>query len=305
MTKDPLKKVFLKSAKVFGLCWLILVLPACKSLSSLKNQGAFLLSQEGASEDQQALKVGLFISDGGGEGTFTLIPVLKLLQENQLHFHSITGTGWGAWLAAVFARSQNINQAEWALFKLRQKGVFEDKLFTQKKSQAVALSRMTGEFFNSPLGTEFYCPVLSPRGELKFVGAFLLLGCLNALPPLNFVFPGMMYRGSVFAAQAALNRLKLKGMDLIVWLKGPVECALKDLRPGDKELSYWWELVYQLKNLQTGPEVFVFDMSRLSSKVCEFVKSRGQAIDSEFQTRLKREFKKLEHKLQNLKNQGV
>lgn len=294
------KKFFLKSA---GILVLLVVLPACQSLSSLKKGGEVLASQaeEGV---EQKLKLGLFISDGGGEGTFTLIPVLKFLQENQVHFDSIAGTGWGAWLGAVFAKSQNINQAEWALFKLRQKGVFADKLFTQKKTQALTLSRVSGEFFNTPLATDFNCPVLNSRGELKFVGGFLVLRCLNALPPLNFIFPGIPDLGSVFSARETLDHLKLKGMDLIVWLKGPVECVLKGQRFRDKELSYWLELVYQLNHLQKGPEVFVFDMSRLSSAVCGFLTSDArQETDSEFHTRLKEEFKKLEHKLKHLKDQ--
>ena len=166
---------------------------------------------------------------------------------------------------------------------------------------------MLSEFFESPLKTDFNCPVLNQKGGIRFVGGGGLLSCLNFLPPLDFVFPGVVDRGSVFAAGAALDHLKFKGVDIIVWLKGPVECVLKDPRFKDKELSYWLELVYRLNSLPTGPEVVVFDVARFSPVVCEDLNlGEGRLeLDSRFQTQIKKTFNRLEKKLSSLKEKSL
>ena len=210
-------------------------------------------------------KIGLFISDGG-KGTFSLIPVLKFFQENQLHFDSIIGTGWGAWLGAIFAKNQNTDEIRWNLFKLQKKGVFENKLFTNKKKQGKVIESNIKRALSSGLSTRFICPALNKRGNLKWLGnrnpANAVLSCLNSLPQINFQFKNTNHWGSVFVAEQALEQLKTSGMDIIIWLKGPLQCIFTDQKQKKLHQSYQLELFHQIKKIKPQPYIFVFESSQ-------------------------------------------
>ena len=248
--------------------------------------------------------MGLFISDGG-KGTFSLIPILKFFQENQLQFDSIIGTGWGAWLGAYFAKNQNTDEVQWNLFKLQQRGVFEKKLFSNKKKQARIIQTNLRQTFSSRLNTKFACPAFNKKGNLQWLGnrnpAKAVLHCLNLLPETNFKFENINAWGSVFVAGQALNRLKESGMDVIVWLKGPLQCQLTDQKQTEEKRTYWLELSHQIKRIKPNPDTFVFEPPHFPVSNCTFSKGNTTTLNKYFISSMTQKFQKLEQTLNTLR----
>ena len=276
------------------------VLSACTTFRKAPSPvGGGQPAPEGAlvPEALSPLKLGLFISDAGGLKTLTLIPVLKLFQEKQLHFDYIAGTGWGAWLGALFAKNQNTNLVEWSLFKLKQKEVFEVRLFSNRRKQAQALSFNIQESLDGKQKTGFMCPALNSRGQAVILGktnpAHAVLSCLNFLPPFGFEFPSTPFRGSVFSADMLLKQLKSQGVEVILWLKGPLECVLADKNRKARQ-NYWLELIHHLNRLavRSDPSVFVFDLSKATG--FDPCRQDSQGLDMVFRSYTEKEFQRLE-----------
>ena len=198
-------------------------------------------------------KIGLFIS-GAGANTFSVISLLELFQKNKIHFDFISGTGWGAWLAAVYAKNQNVDELKWNLFKLKEQGVFGTKWFSNKKKRVKILTSITKEALPSPLNTAFVCPALSKKRQFilwlkEQKPALATFNCLNKLPPLFFLFENTKGYGSLFSADLTLKYMREKGMDTLIWIRPSL--SLKDSPVQDITFSIFWEeLTAHLNSIQ-------------------------------------------------------
>ncbi len=187
-------------------------------------------------------RFGLFIS-GAGANTFAVIPLLELIQSQNIRFEVSAGTGWGAYLAGLYGKSQNVDNLKWNLLKLNQQGVFGTKWFDNKKKRIKILRAITEEFLSSPLNTAFACPVLSKRARLLLLKerqpAVSVLNCLQGLPPLFFSFFKKGGKGSLFSAGPLLEYVRQR-VDVVIWLKPSL--SLRSLKRDPAFYLFWREL---------------------------------------------------------------
>ncbi len=54
---------------------------------------------------------------GKGLSSFMYVGMLKSLKKKKIRIKSVTGTGWGSLIAALYAKYDNINMVEWKSFK--------------------------------------------------------------------------------------------------------------------------------------------------------------------------------------------
>ena len=196
-------------------------------------------------------KIGLFIS-GAGANTFSVVPILELFQKQNLHFDFISGTGWGAWLAAVYAKNQSAEELKWNLFKLKEKGVFGTRWFNNKRKRVKILKALTKEILPSSLSTPFVCPALSKQGKiLWFTGnkpTQALFNCLNRLPPLFFFFNKSGIQGSLFSVKPTFTYIQNSGINTLIWLKPSL--STKNFKQDPVFSIFWKELFTHLNTIQ-------------------------------------------------------
>ena len=203
-------------------------------------------------KSRERVKLGLFIS-GAGVHTFASLPLLELLQRENIHFDFIAGTGWGAWLAAFYAKNHSVDELKWNLFKLKEQNIFEIKWFDPKKKRAKLLKTLIEETLPSPLQTSFTCPVLDKQGRISWLGGKkpvqAVLSCLNLLPPLFFSFDNITKQGSLFSVEPAMEHIWKQGIDIILWIKPSFR---PNYRKNKKEpfSSLWKELFAHLNQIQ-------------------------------------------------------
>ena len=221
-------------------------------------------------------KTGLFIS-GAGASTFLALPILELLRKEKLSFDVTTGTGWGAWLAAFYAKNQSTDELKWNLFKLQELGFFGSKWFNNKKKQASILQTLTKEALNSPLKTPFFCPGLSKHNTVLWFShkapAKAVFHCLQDLPPLfldlSYALRGARGGGSLFSAGALLRRLKAGGVKTLIWIKPGF--AGSSAQNSEKKLwIFWKELSSYLNDVQKNDLKGFSNILILTTKTTRF-----------------------------------
>ena len=219
------KMIFFNTIKqlniIFIIFFLLIISVSCQSIKwpdKLKPSG----EQDIPISEKPSVKIALFISDAGAY-TFSAIPVLDFFEQKNLQFDFVAGSGWGAWIAAFYAKQQVTNELKWNLFKLKQKGLFVKKRFFNKNVKKDILVSNIKETFNSPLKTHFACPALNNSGERLWFREYqpvtALLNCLNLLPPLFFKLTQKSHQASLFSTQAMFEYLRSQGMDIIVWIR--------------------------------------------------------------------------------------
>ncbi|MDE0119415.1 MAG: hypothetical protein OXM55_05350 [Bdellovibrionales bacterium] len=246
---------------------------SCQLLSSKKKEPSQRLDTP--KKQKQRKKLGLFIS-GAGVHTFSSLSLLELLQN--IHFDFTAGTGWGAWLAALYAKNQSVDELKWNLFKLQEQGIFETKWFDNKKTRTRLLKTLIEETLPSSLQTSFTCPVLDKKGHVSWLRektpVHSLLSCLNSLPPLFFSFDNREKQGSLFSAESTMKYMGRQGIDIIIWVKPFFHPKLKE---SNKLPSLFWKELFshlnevQKKILHLSPQInphgidFSNELPRLSS----------------------------------------
>ncbi len=200
--------------------------------------------------EEEKIKLGLFIS-GAGANTFSALPLLELFQKQNITFDFTAGTGWGAWLAGLYAKNQTVDDIKWNLFKLKEQGVFEKKWFRKKRKNARLLKNITKEALFSPLSVPFVCPVVNNRGQVFWIqekrSGKNILQCLNNTLPHFFSFGSTKEQGSFFSAELTLKYLQKKGINTLLWVKPNI--LLKN-EPDKHSILFWRELSAYLNNLQ-------------------------------------------------------
>jgi hypothetical protein len=221
-------------------------------LISVKTEPTKKSSEDQTTTQKEAPKIGLFIS-GAGANTFSSLPLLELFQKEKIKFDFIAGTGWGAWIAAVYANNQSVDELKWNVFKLKEQGVFGTKWFKNKKKRVRILKNITKEVLSSRLNTPFVCPSLGKKGHLLWLTerkpAQAVFNCLNRVPPLFFLFGKTKGYGSLFSAHLTLQYLQSKNIHTIIWIKPSV--SLKSNEQDMTFSTFWRELDIHLDTMQT------------------------------------------------------
>ena len=227
---------------------------------------------------QEKQKIGLFIS-GAGANTFSSISVLELLQQEKIKFDLIAGTGWGAWVAALYAKNQSVDELKWNLFKLKEQGVFGTRWFKNKKKRVKILKTLTREVLSSPLHTSFVCPSLRKNGQLLWLTERrpiqAIFNCLNMVPPLFFLFGKTQGNGSLFSADLTLQYIRDKGIKTIIWIRPSF--SLKSTEQDMTFSIFWNELTAYLNNIQEQhlhkkPQTIILEIKNSELSLYDFSK---------------------------------
>ena len=203
-------------------------------------------------KQKKKLKIGLFIS-GAGANTFSTVPLLGLLQKEKINFHSVAGTGWGAWIAALYAKNQSLDELKWNLFKLKEQGVFGTKWFNNKKKRIKNLKKITQEVLSSPLPIPFVCPVLNNKNQVSWMTEttplISVLSCLHKLPPLFFRLQKTKDQGSLFSVDSIIKYMQqAQEVDLVIWIKPVISLSLTNQSPAFS--LFWKELSAHMNHLK-------------------------------------------------------
>lgn len=224
----------------------------CQIISPHRDKEKVPLEKPEKTTQKTPIRIGLFISDAGAN-TFSTIPLLELLQKEKINFSAVGGTGWGAWIAALYAKNQNVDELKWNLFKLKEQGVFGTKWFSNKKKRVKILKKITNEALSSTLPVPFVCPFLNNRNYISWMtettSTQSVFNCLHKLPPLFFYLKKPGGQGSLFSIASLLKYMQeIQGMEKIIWIKPAISLQSTGQSPAFS--LFWKELSAYMNSLK-------------------------------------------------------
>lgn len=250
--------------KIIILIFLFYSLTGCKTMPlNKKNNLSFFTPSKP--------KIGLFIS-GAGANTFSAISLLQLLQQENIFFDSYGGTGWGAVVAALYAKNKNVNELKWNIFKLKEQGIFKNSWFKKKVKHLQLLKFLKKEIFPSPLNTSFICPALNNKGQIIWMTntniSLSLLNCIHNLPPLSLHFEEATKSGSLFSADLVIKNMQKQKIDTLIWIKPAL--SLKVINFNKKFLIFFKELIAYTEHIKqlaikNNSKIIIFETKSDSS----------------------------------------
>lgn len=107
-------------------------------------------------------KLGLIIPPGGAKA-FSSIGLLKSLEDYNIPIHHIVGTGFGAWIGAMYSKNHSIDEVRWSIHKLQQRGLIKNRRHKVGRSFYKELKNNFSDVTSSIL---FHCPSLNPLGHV-------------------------------------------------------------------------------------------------------------------------------------------
>ncbi len=242
---------YLKLSYLVIQIFFLFCLSACQFFSAQREQVKEPSNKEDKEDKaymEKKVRIGLFIS-GAGANTFSAVSLLELFHQEKIRFDFISGTGWGAWLAALYGKHQSVDELKWNLFKLKEQKVFETKWFNNQRKQAKLLRTLTTEALSGGLQNPFVCPALNKKGQMIWLTenrpVSAALGCLNKLPPLFLSFNKISEQGSLFSADISLEYMHNRGMDILIWIK---PAFFPKARTEGKTVSFYWKELYSYLN---------------------------------------------------------
>lgn len=262
------------------LVFLFFFFSGCQILSPHRDKEKAPLEKPEKITKKEQMRIGLFISDAGAN-TFSAIPILELLQKEKIAFSAVGGTGWGAWIAALYAKDQSVDELKWNLFKLKEQGVFGTKWFSNKRKRVKILKKITNEALSSTLPIPFICPFLSNRNHISWMTEIKItqsvFSCLHKLPPLFFSLKKTGGQGSLFSVAPLLEYMEqVQGVELIIWIKPSI--LLQSTGQSPAFSLFWKELSAYMNSLKEGPinnpnrKIFLLEINQSISFLDDFSK---------------------------------
>ncbi len=304
---ETFKMIFLNTIKQLNVLFIVLFLLSINiSCQSIKWSDK---SKPSEKEDvsiskTSSMKIALFISDAGAY-TFSAIPVLDFFEQNNLQFDFVAGSGWGAWIAAFYAKNQTTNELKWNLFKLEQKGLFAKKGFFNRNVKKDVLISNIKETFTSSLKTNFVCPALNNKGDRLWFREYqpvtALFNCLNLLPPLFFKLTQKSHQASLFSVHAMLEYLRSQKMNIIIWIRPSFQLKGLGLK-GNYADVFWKELVLNLNQQKEDENLFIFSLPVFPYSIADFSKL-DMIVKSSVPMSVRKKFSQVEKILQRDKEE--
>ena len=252
----------------------------CQTISTHRDKDKTPPEKQEEIAQKEQMRIGLFIS-GAGANTFSTIPILELLQKEKIKFSAVGGTGWGAWIAALYAKDQNVDELKWNLFKLKEQGVFGTKWFSNKKKRVKILKKITNEALSSTLPIPFVCPFLNNRNYISWMTEITttqsVFSCLHKLPPLFFSLKKKGGQGSLFSIAPLLKYMQqVQGVELIIWIKPSI--LLQSTGQSPAFSLFWKELSAYMNGLKEeyinnhNAKIFLLEINQSISFLDDFSK---------------------------------
>ena len=241
-------------------------------------------------QKQSRPRVGVIIGAGGARA-FSSIGVLKALQAEDISIDYLVGMGWGAWVAGVYSKNQSIDEVQWSLHKLFKRGFFKSSLL--KGSYAKNIEDLSVDFkenfSHSDSQIPFSCPSIAQTGRVVWQSQTNLKRAVKhclVVPPF-FKLNSYVW-GSIFSVRKAIDFLKEKKMDVILWIHS-IEGG--DLFPKkfsrDRSRFLWMSARAEISNIKIESNVkkinpdmdgfYLHDFSKINNIVLEGEKA-GQKM---------------------------
>ncbi len=153
--------------------------------------------------------------------------VLKAFDESKIPVEHIVGIGWGSVVGALYSKQGMSNDAQWRIYKLKKEDL-PGKSFFSSSIKADSVGSMRG-FLADGLQKSlmeksqipFSCPTTALRnGKTYWQRRGRLVDAVSrciSFPPLFKPFSGKV-AGDLFSMQAAVEHLKQRGIDLIIYV---------------------------------------------------------------------------------------
>ena len=232
------------------------------------------------------------IIGAGGARAFSSIGVLKTLQAEGIPIDYLVGMGWGAWTAGVYSKNQSIDEVQWSLHKLLKRGFFKSSFL--KGSYAKNIEDLSIDFKenfdHSHSQIPFSCPSIAQTGRVVWQSQVNLKRAVKhclVVPPF-FKLNSYVW-GSIFSVKQAVDLLKEKKMDVILWIHS-IEGG--DLFP--KKFSYdssrllWMSARAEISNIKIESHVkkispymdnfHLHDFSKINNIVLEGEKAAQKIV---------------------------
>ena len=222
-------------------------------------------------------KMGLIIGPGGAR-TLSALGVLKVLEEYDIPIHHIVGIGWGAWLAALYAKNKSLAEVRWSFYKLSKSGFFETSILNKslKPKKVSALKKNLQENFSvKKTKIPFSCPILTTQNKKIWKTQRFLKNAVQScvgLPPLFKMDSSI--KSSPFSIRDSIQHLKSQNVDLVIWINplGDGSLFSKGQASSDIEL-FWNEMAYMFQNIEDTPTVLKITPSLFLFSIADFSKT--------------------------------
>jgi len=165
----------------------------------------------------------------GGAKTIAASAILKLLDSEDLNIKYVSGLGWGALPAAIYANNLKPNELEWQFYKLKQKPLYATNFIGTKKDylEPKKVKSYTEQIFGNKkiqdFKLAFACPVKKVgdnKTTIKLSDSAVdgLMMCLDHPPLFKRADNQIIYIDSLNGlAESDLTKSKLSSLDQAYW----------------------------------------------------------------------------------------
>ena len=242
-------------------------------------------------------KIGFIISPGGAR-SLSAIGVLKAFEEYGVPIKHIVGIGWGAWIAALYAKNQSLTEVRWSFYKLSKSGFFETSILKnplKPKSLSTLQESIKENFSTKKTKIPFSCPIITSGYKKVWKTQNNLSNAVQsclALPPFFKITNHT--KTAPISIEESIEYLKKKGMNLIVWVNALEEESLFPSQNPHPEMKIFWnEMAYNFNNIQNTISVIKISPSLSSFSIGDFSKidsiiATGEKMGYSFVNRFKR-----------------
>ncbi len=174
---------------------------------------------------EEPRKVAVILGPGGAKA-FAHVGVLKSLQHQRIPIDKIIGLEWGALMAALYADKGQVNDVEWKLYKMEQKGLPMPKGFFSSHKLGDESVKVMDEFLQESFGSDdasrLHVPYACPsRSVWTGVVAWQTKGALKDAVKRCLAFPPLFKASGTFLAGAsqaleAIDLLRREGYNTII-----------------------------------------------------------------------------------------
>jgi len=190
----------------------------------------------------------------GGAKTIAASAILKLLDSEDLNIKYVSGLGWGALPAAIYANNLKPNELEWQFYKLKQKPLYATNFIGTKKDylEPKKVKSYTEQIFGNKkiqdFKLAFACPVKKVgdnKTTIKLSDSAVdgLMMCLDH-PPLFKRADNQT--GAALSYGPIAEHFESKDINFIIYidsLNGLAESDLTKSKLSSLDQAYWQRLL--------------------------------------------------------------
>ena len=242
-------------------------------------------------------KIGFIIGPGGAR-SLSAIGILKVFEEYDIPIKHVVGIGWGAWIAALYAKNQSLTEVRWSFYKLSKSGFFGTSILKsplKAKSLSTLQENIKENFSTTKTKIPFSCPIMTDSYKKIWKTQNNLMSAVRSCLPLPPFFKVSNYtKTSPLSIEDSIQYLKKKGMNLIVWINPLEKGALFPSQSSHAEIKIFWkEVAYNFNNIKNTASVIKLSPSLSSYSMGDFSKidsiiATGEKVGYSFVKRLKR-----------------